>query len=79
MCSIKHICHNLSFNSISYTKNCKLFKQRFVFLKNIRIFAVTDSATLPIRTANQGGTSFLYRYMDYTKRPLEYYLSKFFA
>ena len=33
---------------------------------------MTDSATLPIRTANQGGTSFLYTFMNYTKQPLDY-------
>lgn len=37
------------------------------------IFAATDSATLPIRTANQGGTSFLYTFMNYTKQPLDYH------
>lgn len=35
------------------------------------IFAPTDSATLPIRTANQGGTSFFIG-MDYTKSALDY-------
>ena len=40
--------------------------------KELRTFAVTDSATLPIRTANQGGTSFLYTFMNYTKQPLDY-------
>ena len=39
--------------------------------KVIRKFVATDSATLPVWTANQGGTSFLYN-MDYTKQPLGY-------
>lgn len=41
--------------------------------KILYIFAATDSATLPIRTANQGGTSFLYTFMNYTKQPLDYH------
>ena len=41
--------------------------------KILCIFATTDSATLPIRTANQGGTSFLYTFMNYTKQPLDYH------
>ena len=41
--------------------------------KILCIFAATDSATLPIRTANQGGTSFLYTFMNYTKQPLDYH------
>ena len=46
--------------------------QNLLDKKELRTFAVTDSATLPIRTANQGGTSFLYTFMNYTKQPLDY-------
>ena len=49
-----------------------LFICNLLFSKILRTFAVTDSATLPIRTANQGGTSFLYTFMNYTKQPLDY-------
>ena len=40
------------------------------YSKILCTFAVTDSATLPIRTTNQGGISFLYTFMPripYTK------------
>ena len=46
--------------------------QIFCNLRSIRIFAVTVSAALPIRTANQGGTFAFTSYEKYSKAPLDY-------
>ena len=46
--------------------------KKFVLSMIIRIFAATESATLPIRTANQGGSFAFYGYIKY------YILSRFF-
>ena len=37
--------------------------KKFVLSMIIRIFAATESATLPIRTANQGGSFAFYEYI----------------
>ena len=37
--------------------------KKFVLSMIIRIFAATESATLPIRTANQGGSFAFYGYI----------------
>ena len=43
---------------------CDIFlAKKFVLSMIIRIFAATESATLPIRTANQGGSFAFYEYI----------------
>ena len=55
--NLARVCSVVWQNSLVYvTYTIKKELQKFCNLRFIRIFAVTVSAALPIRTANQGGT-----------------------
>ena len=54
------------------TPSFQHFLANRLFGQSLIVTFTTDSATLPIITANHGGTSFLYTFMIYTKQPLDY-------
>ena len=67
--SLWHLDFNVWFNIIKYKyvkefHFCVIFlAKKFVLSMIIRIFATTESATLPIWTANQGGSFAFYGYI----------------